>query len=256
MRERSGAPGRRAEPPRSLRALRRAQPWARRGGPGRAGGIFSFFTEPRPVCPRGKLPRAMRSDGGTRIPVRGGGGAAVPVRQPRGRGEPRSRIPLPRLSLFLRFLSVFRPVPGKRRFRSPAGLLRGASRPPAPVLGGGGCAQTARVCPRCALRSAAAVFELSPCFFFFLPPFLSSLPPSLPPSLSLSPFFPSPSLSHSPAFKDGTASHCVFMYIIRQLVPSTSFASLQYLYKHITLSVACTFCYGCCHSLRDLTFIF
>lgn len=109
--------------------------------------------------------------------------------------------------------------------------------------------------PPCALLKTGSSFELSPFFFLpsLLPPFPSSL---LPPSPFLSPFFPSPSLSHSPAFTDGTASHCVFMYIIRQLVPSTSFASLQYLYKHITLSVACTFCYGCCHSLRDLTFIF
>lgn len=206
-------------------------------------GHFFVLYKPCQVCPWGKLPRAKRSRSGIRTSVPAG---------PRRAGAP---------YLVLVFLSVLRTVHGKRRFCSWRGRSEGwgALRPPElPLLPEPGEASVPRAegLPPRALLKTGSTFELSP-FFFFLPSLLPPFPSSLlPPSPFLSPFFPSPSLSHSPAFTDGTASHCVFMYIIRQLVPSTSSASLQYLYKRITLSVACTFCYGCCHSLRDLTFIF
>lgn len=229
-------------------------------GPSVLGAFFRSLQNPAQVCPRGKLPRAMRLQQrdphpGARRRSRGAGAAAPRAVQSRAAASP--YLAFRPSSFFFQFSdrcleSAGSPPP------------RGRREPPPPACAGSGAlpgrwvrGAWRRGCPRCALLKTGSSFRAEPSFFFFfLPSLLPPFPSSLPPSLSLSPFFPSPSLSHSPAFKDGTASHCVFMYIIRQLVPSTSFASLQYLYKHITLSVACTFCYGCCHSLRDLTFIF
>lgn len=213
---------------------------------------------PRKTAPSGALQQRDPHPGALRWRSRRDGAAAAPG--PRRASQPHAlTLPFARSSFFFQFFARC-----LERVGSPPKAVpragEGAPEPPPPACAGS-CGSVRAVGARSPAEGAArgarrlklaAVFELSPFFF----PSLPSFPPFLPPSLLLSPFFPSPSLSHSPAFKDGTASHCVFMYIIRQLVPSTSFASLQYLYKHITLSVACTFCYGCCHSLRDLTFIF
>lgn len=248
-------------PPRR-RALHRAPPGRLGGGsPGGPPVLGTFFRSLQTLADLSLGKTAPRQALPQRDPHLATGRTAPGPRKPRCRG------PLPCLSPILVFLSVLRTVHGERQLRSSRGRSagRGGVRPPEPPrLPATGAAALPRaesarspaegLPPRTKLKTGSSS-ELSPFFFLrsLLPPFPSSL---LPPSPFLSPFFPSPSLSHSPAFTDGTASHCVFMYIIRQLVPSTSFASLQYLYKHITLSVACTFCYGCCHSLRDLTFIF
>lgn len=172
----------------------RSQPGGRRR-PGAA--VLRVFFRSFLVCPRGKLPRAMRSGSGTRIPARYGGRTAVPVQQPRGRAEPRSHIPLPCRPPVLVFLSVCRPLPRKRRFSSSSagrGGVAGRGRSPAGLRPERGLChgRWVRAARRRGARGArcsklAAVFELSPFFFLLsLPSFPPSLPPSLPRSLPLS----------------------------------------------------------------------
>lgn len=217
------------------------------GGPALWKHFFVLY-EPCQIRPWGKAPRAERSRSGTRTRCR------------QGRPGPRRAVPYlaSRLSSFL--LSVPRTPHRKRQRCSRRGRSAGLEGSELP-----GWERRPRLCralqgaegppPRAAQHWQQFRAET---FFFFLPSLLplfpsSLLPPSpFPLSLLSLPF----SLSLSRIHGRRSESYSVFMYIIRQLVPSTSFASLQYLYKHITLSVACTFCYGCCHSLRDLTFIF